>query len=85
MAFDHPGDGQGRELHGLPEGDLALGDGNKPNMIVLNNGKRRAAGLEPPVRVFDEARVCAADGCTTRPSRYSPASCCSLREGWDQQ
>jgi hypothetical protein len=73
-------------MAGLPEGRLAcLGDGNKPSMVVLNNGKRRAAGLEPPVRVFDEARGCAAGGCTTRLSRYNPASCCSLHQGWDQQ
>jgi hypothetical protein len=37
-------------------------------MVVLNHGKRRAAGLEPAVRVVDEARVWAADGSTTRPS-----------------
>jgi hypothetical protein len=54
-------------------------------MVVLQNGKRRAVGLEPPVRVFGEARICAADGCTTHLSRYNPARCCSLHQGWDRQ
>ena len=50
----HPG----RGVAGLPEAGLArLGDRNKSSMVVLNHGKRRAAGLEPAVRVVDEARV----------------------------
>jgi hypothetical protein len=55
-------------------------------MVVLkHDGKRRSPGLVPPVRGFDQARICAADGCTTKLSRYNPAPSCSLHQGWDQQ
>jgi hypothetical protein len=41
-------------------------------MVVLTNGKRRGPGTEPLVRVFGNARTCAADGCSTQLSRYNP-------------
>jgi len=54
-------------------------------MAVLQNGKRRAPGSDPLVRSFGNARTCAADGCTTRISRYNPARCCSVHRGWDSE
>jgi hypothetical protein len=63
-----------------------LGWGNNPSMVVLRrNGRRRAAGAEPMVRAFGETRTCAEDGCTARLSRYNPARCCAIHQGWDQQ
>jgi hypothetical protein len=67
------------------EGLACLGGGNKPSMVVLTNGKRRGPGAEPLVRVFGNARTCAADGCSTRLCRYNPARCCTTHQGWDQQ
>jgi hypothetical protein len=52
-------------------------------MTVLQEGRRRGPNAEPPVRSFGNARTCAADGCATRLSRYNPAPCCYLHEGWD--
>jgi hypothetical protein len=72
-------------LHRRERGLACFGDGNKRNMVVLRNGKRRSAGLEPPVRIFGQARTCAVDGCATKLSRYNPASCCTLHQGWDQR
>jgi hypothetical protein len=55
-------------------------------MVVLRrNGRRRAAGAEPMVRAFGETRTCAEDGCTARLSRYNPARCCAIHQGWDGQ
>jgi hypothetical protein len=54
-------------------------------MTVLRNGRRRAAGADPMVRAFGEARTCAADGCHTQLSQYNPAQCCTIHQGWDQQ
>jgi hypothetical protein len=54
-------------------------------MVVLTSGKRRGPGAEPLVRVFGNARTCAADGCSTRLCRYNPARCCTIHQGWDQQ
>jgi hypothetical protein len=54
-------------------------------MVVLTNGKRRGPGAEPLLRVFGSARTCAAEGCSTRLSRYNPARCCTIHQGWDQQ
>jgi hypothetical protein len=63
-----------------------LGWGNNPSMVVLRrNGRRRAAGAEPMVRAFGETRTCAEDGCTARLSRYNPARCCAIHQGWDGQ
>jgi hypothetical protein len=52
-------------------------------MAVLMEGKRRAPNAEPPVRSFGNTRTCAADDCDTQLSRYNPAPCCYLHEGWD--
>jgi hypothetical protein len=54
-------------------------------MVVLTNGKRRGPGTEPLLRVFGNARTCAAEGCSTQLSRYNPARCCAIHHGWDQQ
>jgi hypothetical protein len=62
-----------------------LGRGNNPSMVVLRRNGRRAAGAEPMVRAFGETRTCAEDGCTARLSRYNPARCCAIHQGWDQQ
>jgi hypothetical protein len=47
--------------------------------------RRRAPGADPEVRSFGAARVCAADGCQTKLSRYNPDSYCSVHRGWDRQ
>ena len=47
--------------------------------------RRRAPGADPEVRSFGVERVCAADGCLTRLSRYNPDSYCSVHRGWDRQ
>jgi hypothetical protein len=47
--------------------------------------RRRAPGADPEVRSFGAARVCAAEGCMTRLSRYNPDSYCSVHRGWDRQ
>jgi hypothetical protein len=64
-----------------------LGWGNNADMVVLRrNGRRRAAGAEPMVRAFGETRTCVEDvGCTARLSRYNPARCCAIHQGWDRQ
>jgi hypothetical protein len=63
-----------------------LGWGNNPSMVVLRGtGRRRAAGAEPMVRAFGDTRTCAEDGCTAQLSRYNPARCCALHQGWDRQ
>jgi hypothetical protein len=63
-----------------------LGWGNNPSMVVLRgNGRRRAAGAGPMVRAFGDTRTCAEDGCTARLSRYNPARCCAIHQGWDRQ
>jgi hypothetical protein len=54
-------------------------------MVVLRRNGRRAAGAEPMVRAFGETRTCAEDGCTARLSRYNPARCCAIHQGWDGQ
>jgi len=77
---DRRGVWRGREEFAL------LGWGNNPSMVVLmRNGRRRAAGAEPMVRAFGETRTCAEDGCTARLSRYNPARCCAIHHGWDGQ
>jgi hypothetical protein len=52
-------------------------------MTVLREGTRRGPNSEPLVRSFGNTRTCAADGCDTQLSRYNPARCCYLHEGWD--
>ena len=52
-------------------------------MAVLREGKRRGPNAEPLVQSFGNTRTCAADGCDTQLSRYNPARCCYLHEGWD--
>jgi hypothetical protein len=47
--------------------------------------RRRAPGADPEVRSFGKARVCAAEGCETKLSRYNPDDYCSLHRGWDRQ
>jgi hypothetical protein len=59
------------------------GKGDNPSMVVLQEGKRRGPNSEPLVRSFGNARTCAVDGCTTQLSRYNPARCCYLHQGWD--
>jgi hypothetical protein len=54
-------------------------------VVLMRNGRRRAAGAEPMVRAFGETRTCAEDGCTARLSRYNPARCCTIHQGWDGQ
>jgi len=54
-------------------------------MTVLLAKRRAAVGAEPMTRTFGDARTCAADGCTTRLSRYNPARCCAIHRGWGQQ
>jgi hypothetical protein len=63
-----------------------LGWGNNASMAVLRRtGRRRAAGAGPMVRAFGETRTCAEDGCTAQLSRYNPARCCAIHQGWDRQ
>jgi hypothetical protein len=57
--------------------------GDAPGMTVLREGRRRGPNSEPLVRSFGNARTCAADGCATQLSRYNPAPCCNLHQGWD--
>jgi hypothetical protein len=52
-------------------------------MTVLREGKRRGPNSEPLVRSFGNTRTCAANGCDTPLSRYNPAPCCYLHQGWD--
>jgi hypothetical protein len=47
--------------------------------------RRRPPGADPAVRSFGSARICAADGCRTKLSRYNPDSYCSVHRGWDRQ
>ncbi|HEU4397512.1 MAG TPA: hypothetical protein VFU54_06715 [Actinomycetota bacterium] len=47
--------------------------------------RRRAPGADPAVRSFGKARVCAADGCETKLSRYNPDAYCSVHRGWDKR
>jgi hypothetical protein len=47
--------------------------------------RRRAPGSDPEVRSFGKSRVCAAEGCETRLSRYNPDAYCSVHRGWDRQ
>jgi len=54
-------------------------------MTVLMSNKRAAAGAERMARTFGDARTCVVDGCATRLSRYNPARCCAIHQGWDQQ
>jgi hypothetical protein len=65
------------------QGFACSGKGDNPSMVVLREGKRRPPNSEPLVRSFGDARTCAADGCVTQLSRYNPALCCFLHEGWD--
>jgi hypothetical protein len=71
---------RGRESFAL------LGWGDNVSMAVLRrDGRRRAAGAGPMVRAFGETRTCAEDGCTAQLSRYNPARCCAIDQGWDRQ
>jgi hypothetical protein len=54
-------------------------------VVLMRNGRRRAAGAEPMVRAFGETRTCAEDGCTAWLSRYNPARRCAIHHGWDGQ
>jgi hypothetical protein len=47
--------------------------------------RRRPPGADPAVRSFGSTRICAADGCETKLSRYNPDSYCSVHRGWDRQ
>ena len=62
-----------------------LWHGDNASMAVLWEGKRRGPNSEPLVRSFGNARTCAADGCGTQLSRYNPARCCYLHQGWDRE
>jgi hypothetical protein len=66
------------------QGLACSGKGDNPSMVVvLQEDKRRGPNSEPLVRSFGNARTCAVDGCTTQLSRYNPARCCYLHQGWD--
>lgn len=60
----------------------ATGDANGPTAAPT---RRRAPGADPEVRSFGKARVCAAEGCETKLSRYNPDEYCSVHRGWDRQ
>jgi len=47
--------------------------------------RRRAPGAAPEVRSFGTQRICAAEGCQTKLSRYNPDTYCSVHRGWDRQ
>ena len=47
--------------------------------------RRRPPGADPAVRSFGKARVCAAEGCETKLSRYNPDAYCSVHRGWDKR
>jgi hypothetical protein len=47
--------------------------------------RRRPPGADPEVRSFGRSRICAAEGCQTRLSRYNPDEYCSVHRGWDRQ
>ena len=47
--------------------------------------RRRPPGADPEVRSFGKARVCAAEGCETKLSRYNPDDYCSVHRGWDKR
>jgi hypothetical protein len=65
--------------------DLTGGEpGPAPNGVGPST-RRRAPGADPEVRSFGAARVCAADGCETKLSRYNPDTYCSVHRGWDRQ
>jgi hypothetical protein len=57
--------------------------------MTVSNGqdsaKRRSPGADTPIRTFGAERVCAADACDARLSRYNPGAYCSLHRGWDRQ
>src|SRR5215211_7818613 len=62
---------------------LALPRGTLQAWRCYREGRRRGPNSEPLVRSFGNTRTCAADGCDTQLSRYNPARCCYLHEGWD--
>jgi hypothetical protein len=62
--------------------DDATDDTNGPTAAPT---RRRAPGADPEVRSFGKARVCAAEGCETKLSRYNPDEFCSVHRGWDRQ
>jgi hypothetical protein len=57
----------------------------EPQETTATPTRRRPPGADPAVRSFGSARICAADGCETRLSRYNPDSYCSVHRGWDRQ
>ena len=64
--------------------DLARGEPVAPANGAAGT-RRRAPGADPEVRSFGAARVCAAEGCETKLSRYNPDTYCSVHRGWDRQ
>jgi len=64
-----------------PDGEPQA-DGEQP---AAARARRRAPGADPEVRSFGTERVCAAEGCQTRLSRYNPDTYCSVHRGWDRQ
>jgi hypothetical protein len=68
---------------GQEQGLSCSAEGDAASMAVLQDGKRRAPNAKPLVRSFGTTRTCAVDGCDTQLSRYNPALCCYLHEGWD--
>jgi hypothetical protein len=57
----------------------------EPEESTATPTRRRPPGADPAVRSFGSARICGADGCETRLSRYNPDSYCSVHRGWDRQ
>jgi hypothetical protein len=57
----------------------------EPEESTATPTRRRPPGADPAVRSFGSARICAADGCATKLSRYNPDSYCSVHRGWDRQ
>ena len=66
----------------MAETDDLIDDTNGPTAAPT---RRRAPGADPEVRSFGKARVCAAEDCETKLSRYNPDEYCSLHRGWDRQ
>ena len=67
----------------MPETDDDATDDT--NALTAAPTRRRAPGADPQVRSFGKARVCAAEGCETKLSRYNPDEFCSVHRGWDRQ
>jgi hypothetical protein len=68
-----------------PEEPIASEPGGEDRGPVAAPTRRRPPGADPVVRSFGSARICAAEDCQTKLSRYNPDSYCSVHRGWDRQ